>query len=188
MSEPSLISLFVAPLNRTGIPYMVTGAVATAVYGEPRLTRDIDLVLVLRAGDARRFAGAWPDDAYYVPPLEVIEEESRRVAGGHFNVLHLDTGMRADVYIAGGDELSRWALARVARHDVEGESVAFAPVEYVIVMKLRYHEMGGSDRHLRDIAGILSVSDDAIDQAELDRWIAEYRLGRAWRKVGAFDR
>ena len=42
MSSPDLISLFIAPLNRLGVPYMVTGAVAAIIYGEPRLTNDID--------------------------------------------------------------------------------------------------------------------------------------------------
>lgn len=53
MTDASLISLFVRPLNRLRIPYLVTGGVASVVYGEPRLTRDIDLVIQLRRG-ARR--------------------------------------------------------------------------------------------------------------------------------------
>ena len=59
MTDPSLIALFVRPLNRLRIPYMVTGGVASVVYGEPRLTRDIDLVIDLHPRDARRFAEAW---------------------------------------------------------------------------------------------------------------------------------
>jgi hypothetical protein len=49
VTEPSLISLFVRPLNQLGIPYMVTGGVASVIYGEPRFTRDIDLVIDLQA-------------------------------------------------------------------------------------------------------------------------------------------
>ncbi len=41
--EPNLIGLFIAPLNRAGIEYMVTGGLAAIVYGQPRLTLDIDL-------------------------------------------------------------------------------------------------------------------------------------------------
>ncbi len=60
MVDASLMSLFVRPLNQLRIPYMVTGDVASVVYGEPRFTRDIDLVIALRPSDARRFADAWP--------------------------------------------------------------------------------------------------------------------------------
>jgi hypothetical protein len=60
MTEPSLISLFVRPLNQLRIPYMVTGGVASVIYGEPRFTREINLVIELsttgplgRGGEAR---------------------------------------------------------------------------------------------------------------------------------------
>jgi hypothetical protein len=52
MTDPSLISLFVRPLNQLRIPYLITGAVASVIYGEPRFTRDIDLVVGLQARDA----------------------------------------------------------------------------------------------------------------------------------------
>ena len=89
--DANLISLFVRPLNRLRIPYMVTGGVASVVYGEPRLTRDIDVVVALEPADAGRFARAWSQDAFYLPPIEVIAAESARPAHGHFNVLHHDT-------------------------------------------------------------------------------------------------
>lgn len=89
MTEASLISLFVRPLNRLRIPYMVTGGVALVIYGDPRFTRDIDLVIALRPQDASRFAGAWPPADFYVPPIEVMREESRRSAHGHFNLSKL---------------------------------------------------------------------------------------------------
>jgi hypothetical protein len=185
MTEPTLVTLFVAPLNRLGVPYMVTGAVAAALYGEPRLTRDIDLVLVLRPGDVGRFAAAWPERDFYVPPREALEEEARRSAGGHCNVSHHITALRADVYLAGDDPLHRWGLERARPYDVDGEAVVFAPAEYVIVNKLRYYAMGGSERHLRDIAAMLDISAGRVDIAAVERWVAELRLGPAWRKARA---
>ena len=186
MIEPTLVSLFVPPINRLGIPYMVTGAVAAVVYGEPRLTRDIDLVVALRATQSRRFAAAWPDTAFYVPPPEAIQEETGRSSGGHFNVAHHETAMRADVYLPGADELMRWGLERATAHDVDGEPVRFAPVEYVIVSKLRYFQMGGSERHLRDIAGILSVSAEAVERGEVEGWARRCGVMKEWRKAQAF--
>jgi hypothetical protein len=183
VSDPTLVSLFIPPLNRLGIPYMVTGAVATAVYGEPRLTRDIDLVIALRSADARRFAAAWPEAGFDVAPAEAIEEEARRPSGGHFTVSHHDTGLRADVYLAGDEDFQHWALERAAAYDVDGDPVCFAPAEYVIVNKLRYYRMGGSERHLRDIAGILDVRAGRVDLAEVDRWARELGVLREWRKA-----
>lgn len=78
MSSPDLFSLFAAPLNRLDIPYMATGAVAAIAYSTPRLTNDIDLVVQLRASDARRLIAAFNSSQFYVPPLEVIAEEIGR--------------------------------------------------------------------------------------------------------------
>lgn len=183
MTDASLVSLFVRPLNRLRIPYMVTGGVAAVVYGEPRFTRDIDLVVALQAADARRFASAWPQDAFYVPPIEVIAAESARPAHGHFNVLHHGTTMRADVYLPGDDELTTWAFARVVLRQVDEDAVTLAPIEYVILNKLRYYRSGGSDRHLRDIAQILRVSGDLMDRAALERWAGRLGVEGEWAKA-----
>lgn len=107
MSEPSLIALFVRPLNALGIPYLVTGGVATIVYGEPRFTRDVDLVVTTSPDDAVRIAAAWSADAFYVPPVEVLQEECARSQHGHFNIVHRDSGLRADCYVAGSGPLRR---------------------------------------------------------------------------------
>lgn len=53
MPEPSLTAIFAGRLNMTDIAYIITGAVASIVYGEPRLTRDLDLVVMMRREDAR---------------------------------------------------------------------------------------------------------------------------------------
>lgn len=63
--------------------------------------------------------------------------------------------MRADVYLAGSDDLIAWALENRIVLQVEGEPVRFAPIEYVIVYKLQYFRMGGSDRHLAERASKL---------------------------------
>lgn len=183
---PSLIALFVAPLNRARIEYMVTGGLASVVYGHPRLTLDVDLVLRLAADDIARFTALWPPTEYYCPPSEVIEAERARTEHGHFNVIHNETAMRADVYLAGADELQDWALRhRVVEH-VEGEPVQIAPIEYVIVYKLRYFQMGGSDRHLRDVARILEISGSAVDERTLDLWITRLELRATWERARSF--
>lgn len=184
MTNPDLVSLFVQPLNLLRIPYLVTGDVAAVIYGEPRLTRDIDMVLDLRAGDVPRLAGAWPTADFYVPPVEVIAGEAARPAHGHFNIMHHDTAFRADVYCLGSeDELGDWALGHARQMQIGNHEVAVAPVEYVIVKKLQYFVMGGSDRHLRDIRVMLRLSSDQMDQAELERWLDQLKLRRVWNDV-----
>ena len=187
MNDASLIGLFVRPLNVLGIPYMVTGGVASVVYGEPRFTRDIDLVIELQAHEVRRFADAWPETDFYVPPIEVIAEESQRPAHGHFNVFHHETAMRADVYIAGTDALNAWAFEHKVVRRVDGDDVYMAPIEAVIASKLRYYKMGKSDRHLRDIHMMLTISGDLVDRSALDGWAERLGVSAEWQLALDFD-
>jgi hypothetical protein len=174
VTEPDLLRLFVEPLEELGFPYMITGAVAAVVYGEPRFTRDVDVVLELPREEADRLAVAFGDGDYYVPPLEVIEEEVTR--GGHFNVIHRETALKADLYLVGRDPFHRWALDRRQRIQTESIAIWVAPIEYVIVRKLAYHRFSGSDRHLRDVAAMLRISGDRIDQPALERWVTAMEL------------
>jgi len=187
MSTPSLVGLFVAPLNRAGIEYMVTSGLAAIVYGHPRLTLDVDLVIRLPAQSAETFTALWPTDEFYVPPVEVVAEESARAGQGHCNVIHNATMLRADVYFAGNDELVSWALERRVVRVVQGEAVQFAPIEYVILSKLRYFRDGGSDRHLRDIARMLEVSGAELDRPPLEMWLARLNLASEWARARSLD-
>jgi hypothetical protein len=78
MAQPDFFSLFLHPLNSINARYMITGAVASTIYGEPRLTQDIDVVLDLDRSGVPRLTAAFPADQYYVPPEEALEEEVGR--------------------------------------------------------------------------------------------------------------
>ncbi len=167
---------------------MVTGGFAAIVYGHPRLTLDLDLILQLRPADASRFTGLWPADQFYCPPAEVVAAESQRAEHGHFNVIHTATSMRADIYLVGDNELQRWALDRTVMHRIMDEDVRIAPIEYVIAYKLIYARQGGSDRHLRDVARMLEIRGGALDAEALGHWVTrldlEAELARARAMVG----
>lgn len=183
MSLAELFRRFAQPLHSLGIPYMATGAVAAVVYGEPRLTLDLDLVLQISPADAAPFSAAFPVSEFYVPPLETIEQEAARPSHGHFNLLHLDTGLRADIYLAGTDPLDAWGLANRRREEVLGETVWLAPPPYVIVRKLEYFAQGGSTKHLTDIQAMLRIRPDLMDLATVETFVVQRGLEDAWQKA-----
>jgi hypothetical protein len=183
MREPDLIELFVRPLDRLQFRYLVTGSVASMLYGEPRVTHDIDLVVFLRAADIPRLPEAYPPPEFYVPPAEMLAAEAARVAKGQFNVLHTTSGLKADFHTANRDELHAWAFRNVRRYPIKDLTIRLAPPEYVIVRKLEYYREGGSDKHLRDIRGMLSISGELIDRAALDEWIRARGVEAEWTKV-----
>lgn len=183
MPEHNLFKLFIIHLNDLGVRYAITGAVAATIYGKPRLTHDIDIILELKQDDADRFAAAYSLDTFYCPPPEIIQLEIGRSQRGHFNLIHHETGFKADIYLTGHDKLHRWAIERRRAIEVEGQDYWFAPIEYVILRKLEYFSEGGSEKHIRDIESILELSNDQIDFDQLNNKIRGMKLEEEWIKI-----
>lgn len=95
--------------------------------------------------------------------------------------------MRADIYVAGDDRLAAWGLERRQRIPLDAEEMWLAPIEYVIVKKLEYHKAGGSERHLRDVARMLRISDRLVDHESVERWVSRLGLGAQWDSARAYD-
>ena len=184
MPQTDLFLLFTEPLEAAGIDYMVSGSVAAIVYGEPRLTNDVDIILHLRPADVSKLTDAFPLVDFYCPPHEVMMLELRRLRRGHFNLIHHNTGHKADIYLAGADPLHVWGFARRRRIDVtEVKALWVAPPEYVIARKLEYYAEGGSEKHRFDIQGILAVSGDQLDREALRGWIQRCNVMDPWVSI-----
>jgi hypothetical protein len=183
MLEPDLIELFVRPLERLQFRYVISGSVAAMLYGEPRVTHDIDFVVFLRPTDIARLPEAYPSPDFHLPPENVIRAEVMREEKGHFNVIHSQSGLKADFYTTGRDELDAWAFRNARKYDFEKIVVRLAPPEYVILRKLEYFREGGSEKHLRDIRAMLAVSGEMINRAELNSWIELRQLQPEWKKA-----
>lgn len=183
MPAPDLVALFIGPLEQLGAPYMITGATAAILYGQPRLTNDIDVVIELRRDDIQRLRAGFPEADFYVPPTDIIEIELSRPHRAHFNLIHFDTGYKADLYLVGSDPLHRWAMSRRHRISYGAGHLQLAPPEYVILRKLEYFREGGSSKHRTDIQAILSVSGPEIDYVALAEWIERLGLAAIWESV-----
>lgn len=183
MPEANLFLMFTQRLNTLGVAYMVSGSVAVIIYGAPRLTHDVDLIVELDRGQIARLPDIFPPKEFYCPPSEVIAVEAAREQRGHFNIIHHETGFKADLYLSGRDPLHAWGLARARRLEVEGQVLAVAPPEYVILRKLEYYRDGGSEKHLRDIRSMLDTSPEAIKIADLEQQIAARGLQNVWQEV-----
>jgi len=183
MLATELFLHFVRPLNRSGIRYVIGGSVAAIFYGEPRLTIDLDVVVFLRDADITKLGEIFPSPEFYVPPVEVIRNEVARPAKGLFNLIHIPTSFKADVFPTGRDEFNAWAFRNKRTEQFKGETLVLAPPEYVIVRKLEYCKLSGSDKHLRDIRGMLNISGGQIDRAALGEWIRAQGVEAEWQMI-----
>jgi hypothetical protein len=184
MHEAEIFLVFTRRLDGLSLRYMVTGSVASIVYGEPRLTHDIDIVLELDRPRIGAFAGAFPLEEFYCPPEEVLAVETGRAHRGHFNLIHHESGYKADVYLIGSDAFHAWAMERRRQVSLGPDrSLWLAPPEYVIVRKLQFYREGGSDKHLRDIRGMLEASGEIIDRGAVEDWAQRLGVTEQWLSV-----
>jgi len=183
MPEPELSLLFIRPLNQLGVRYFVSECVAAILYGEPRLTHDVDFVIYLRTDDVPRLSEMFPSPEFYLPSPEAIHAELARERRGHFNAILTDSGFKSDFYPAGRDEFHAWAFRHARRLEYRGEPVMVAPPEYVIVRKLEYFREGGSEKHLRDIRAMWNISGDQMDRDTLDEWIGRQGVAAQWQQA-----
>lgn len=183
MEELNLFAIYLDILNKNKVPYFVTGSVATIVYGDPRLTHDIDLVVNLENTDVNLFIESFPSDEFYCPPEDIIKIEMSRNSRGHFNIIHKETGFKADMYLTGNDDLQLWAMKNCKIIDFAGSKIRVAPPEYVIVKKLEFYKEGHSQKHISDISSILANSNELIDFELLNKLIDERGLAQEWKEV-----
>lgn len=176
-----LLELVVTTFERLRVPYLVTGSMASMAYGEPRLTNDIDVVAELREAQIPGLLAAFPSEAFYLSE-EAIREAIR--SQGQFNMIHPGSGLKVDVIVRKDTpfDRSRFARARTLR-PVETYEAVFASAEDVIIKKMEFYRAGGSDKHLRDIAGMLKISGQEIDETYVVTWADRLGLREIWDTI-----
>ena len=187
LSEPLLV---VARLARAfddlGIRYLVGGSLASSIYGTPRATQDVDLVAEIAPPHVEPLASNLSDEFYV--DADMIRDAIRRRAS--FNVVHLATMFKADVFIARDDAWSREEMSRARTEEIdtpEGRvAIRFASPEDILLHKLVWYQLGDqvSDRQWGDIVGVIRVQADSLDVAYLRSWAPSLGvsdlLARAW--------
>lgn len=158
---------FVDPLERAGIPYALVGSVASSIYGEPRATNDLDVVIQIGTADADRLVAAFPAEDFYVPPLDTVRTEAGRTYGAHLNIISLEGMTKADLYPLPADQ--RTWFERRRSIEVAGRRIWVAAPEAVILHKLLFHREGGGEKHLRDVRAMLATSGPTLDHGWLEQ-------------------
>lgn len=180
--EPfELLRVVVTEFERLGLPYLVTGSIATILYGEPRFTNDIDIVIELSPDKIQPLCRAFPASEFYLSEDAVRQAFANR---DQFNIIHPASGLKIDVIIPQESDFNRSRFARAQRVSPSSEySAMFASREDVIIKKMEFYREGGAEKHLRDITGVLKVSGQRVDRDYVHDWAARLGLLDIWRAV-----
>jgi len=178
-NEPLEVTLKVTGVfEKLGIPYLIGGSLASALYGMVRTTQDADIVAEMQQAHLQPFVSALQQE-FYVDD-EMIAEAIRR--NSSFNIIHRETMFKVDVFIPRPRPFLKSQFARAQRQvfTFEAEASAkFASPEDTILSKLEWYRTGGeiSDSQWRDVLGILKIRAGELDLDYLRRWAGELQVG-----------
>ncbi len=166
MEYDELLAHLAEILNNQKRPYYVTGGFAVSVWGRPRATYDIDVVISIHEEDVSVLATALRglDGTTYVDE-EMMRSEIRR--NGEFNVIHLDSALKIDFWVLKDSPTDLLRLKRRVPKTIRGIPVYFISPEDLILSKLQWYEQSKSSRHLQDVAFVLKISDALLDHTYL---------------------
>lgn len=175
-----LLQRVTAALDANAIPYMLTGSVASSMYGIPRATNDIDIVISPTRDRLLSVVQLFQRVGLTVEP-EIAVSALRNQT--QFNLIDFPRGLKVDLIVRKDRDFSVTEFGRRATHEVEGMRLTIATPEDVLLAKLEYAKLGDSERQLIDAAGILKVQGDALDTSYVEHWVDKLGLQQQWAAV-----
>ena len=181
MEQVDLARVVVQALEELRIPYMIVGSYGSGAWGEPRFTQDVDVVIELRYEEIEALCAKFPEADFYISSDAARQAVAR---GGLFNLIHSTSGNKVDFIIPRKDAWSKGQLARRRRVQIPPDLLTYvASPEDIIISKMSWYREGGSEKHLRDITGILKVSGAEVDMAYVKEWAEKLGLTEIWQAI-----
>ncbi len=176
-AEQTAANLLVAQaFEQLGIRYLLGGSMASSVHGIYRATADANFVAAIRPIQSAPLADL-VKSAFYAD-TEAIR--AAVISGRSFNLIHLDTMLKIDVFPASNlfhrEQLRRRILQAIGPD--EGQALYLATAEDTILSKLKWYREGGevSERQWNDVLGVLKVQKQRLDASYLRQWAKNLQL------------
>jgi hypothetical protein len=164
--------------EKLGVLYYIGGSIASSAYGVPRATMDVDMVSGLKMQHVRPLVQMLRS-SYYIDEDMILDAIKRQSS---FNIIHLETMLKIDVFICKNAPYDVAALKRRRKDTLDEEQAAaefyLASPEDVILNKLTWIRIGGevSDRQWNDVLGVLKVQENSLDNKYLRHWASQLKV------------
>ena len=169
MNEIDIVRDISRRFEQAGIAYMLTGSMAMNYYAQPRMTRDIDVVIAIGPEDVGHVAALFRPDYY-------VSEENIRESLAHesiFNLIHQESVIKVDCIIRQSSDYRRVEFERRERISILDFTTFIVSKEDLIISKLFWAKNSHSEIQLADVRNLLATGYDAD---YLQHWTGELGL------------
>jgi hypothetical protein len=180
VSLAAFLRTVVGLLDDSGVPYMLTGSIASAYYAVPRATQDLDVVIAADERGIERIVQDLLERNWYVN-LEAAQEAHR--ARGQFNAIDPAVGWKVDFIVRKDRAYSRVEFQRRQRATLLDVEVWIVSLEDVLIAKLEWSRLGDSALQRRDVVQLLERTWDRLDRQYVENWIHELGLWNEWSRA-----
>lgn len=182
MTLTAFLQTVIGALDEAGVSYMLTGSLAAAFYAVPRATQDVDVVIETEQAGLDRLVNRLLEAGWYVDRNAADEAWKGH---GQFNAIDPESGWKADFIVRRERPFSREEFKRRRRISLLGVELSVASLEDVVITKLEWSRLGDSALQRRDVLQLLERTWPRLDQAYLQKWIAELALESEWHEIQA---
>ncbi|MBL1141720.1 MAG: hypothetical protein HND53_06775 [Proteobacteria bacterium] len=166
LTELDVLKDVVNRLEEAGLLYMLTGSMAMNYYAEPRMTRDIDIIIALQDTEPSTFIKLFKDD-YYVS-FDAVNDAIRELS--MFNLIHLESVVKVDVIVKKTEQYRQLEFDRRCQINFAGIKLNIVSKEDLILSKLCWSKESRSELQFRDIHNLLNTG---YDKEYLQKWANE---------------
>jgi len=168
-SQEKLFCTIVKILSNLKIDYFITGGFAVSVWGRPRATFDIDIIVEIIEPEADLLVKAYKEvyRAGYANK-NMVKEAIRNKT--EFNFIDSNSGLKVDFWTLKEEPFELSKIRRRIKKDIFGRKIYFISPEDLILSKLLWRKQGGGSKHIEDAESILRISKKKIDMSYLKEW------------------
>jgi len=176
MNELDILKLVASRLHDAEFDYMLSGSVALTFYGKPRMTRDIDIVVVIPLTAVDRFVELFEQDFYIDKDMaaDAIRNQSM------FNIIHLETVIKVDFIIRKNQEYRILEFNKRKKMQLEDQEISVVSLEDLIISKLYWAKDSFSEMQIKDIVSLIDLD---FDMDYVEEWCARLGLDLILRRV-----
>jgi hypothetical protein len=176
MNELDILKLVTSRLNDAEIDYMISGSVALTFYGKPRMTRDIDIVIVILPEEVDLFVRLFEQDFYIDRDMAAEAVKNQTM----FNIIHLETVIKVDFIIRKSQEYRILEFNKRKKMKLEDREVSVVSLEDLIISKLYWAKDSFSEMQIKDIVSLIDLD---FDMDYVKEWCGRLGLDIILRMV-----